>query len=115
MTSKPKLRLWADEHRAILRWLLRLPVLWRIAFRLITENLPHDESGTECLVCAAAKRFTRDTHVLTMNQFRQLYCKKCSLPHNEWKRKPKCRRNAVLAAPAPSTKSTLRVIPLNWD
>ena len=108
-----KHRHWAEQHRDLLRRALCWPLVWRLAHNFIIANLPHDDTLTGCLVCEAGARKKKVAHVLTMNQNRQLYCKKCGLPLFAWQKE--CANNGKAAPPAPVKRSPVTVIPLNWD
>ncbi len=106
---------WVSEHDRLLRRMLKLPLLWRLAYRLIIDNAKHDEDKGLCLVCAAADRRARDKHVATMGITRQLYCKKCGLLLNDWTKKPRCTGKPLLPYVEKKEMSPIRVIPMNWD
>lgn len=105
---------WVSNRRKLMRWLLGLPLLWRIAYRLVTKNLSHDENGTACLVCVALKRKERYKHVATMNAARQLFCKKCGLPLLQW-RGTACKGNGPKMPDEPIDDWPVKIIPINWD
>lgn len=115
MAGTYRVRQWAARHQDLLRWVLGLPLLWQLAYKLIMSNLPHDESGTSCLVCEARARKLKYSHEVVMNHARQLFCKKCGQPLGAWVSNPKCKGNGPKYKPEPTKRSPVTVFPLNWD
>ncbi len=107
-----RLKLWARE---LLRALLYWPLLWRVAHRLIIENLSHGESsGATCIVCEAMRRKTRYVHIMTYNEKREYFCKKCGLPCSTWEDNPQCKGNGPKPPAAVPSKPRARIVPIGW-
>ena len=114
-----RVRQWAYNHQCFLRWLLST-VLWRVAARFI-EHLDHVGSD-KCLRCAASERKTRDQHLPSLNDRRQIFCRKCGAlayvglglsSEQLWSTK-KCPGKRQPSNPVVE-KRTVTIIPMNWD
>jgi hypothetical protein len=105
---------WAREHDKLLRIALKLPLLWRVAYRIILKHAAHDDDKGLCLVCAAADRRNQNKHQATMSVARQLYCKKCGLSLSRWIKEPRCSGRMPRVSAAPQDTNQIRIVPLNW-
>ncbi len=114
-SKRMRLKLWADEHRELLRALLYWPLLWRVAHRLIIENLSHGESsGATCVVCEALRHKVRYVHIMTYNEKCEYFCKNCGLPCSAWEDNPKCKGNGPKPPAAVPSKPRARIVPIGW-
>ena len=107
-------RQWVLERRALLRRLLTVPMLWRLAVRLIKKHIEHDDSQ-HCLVCAAIARANRLLHVPMMNLDRRLCCNKCGLLIHQWMGQPKCTGKGPKQGLAEHRPPSVIVFPVNWE
>lgn len=92
--------------------MLRLPLLWRLAYRFIM-TLSHESDRTTCIVCEADKRAKAFKHELTMNAARQFYCAKCGQPRYAWQ--AVCKNNGKKVGTQPAKRSPVAVFPINWN
>ncbi len=106
---------WVSDNERLLRRMLKLPLLWRLAYRLVIKYARHDEDSGLCLVCAAADRRTKNKHVATMNIARQLQCKKCGLAFSAWPNRPRCSGKPLKPYVEQKVQGSIRILPLNWD
>ena len=109
-----RVRQWASNQQDFLRWLLDVPVLWRIAERIILKHIPH-EADLHCLYCTATAKRLRFTHEVTMGYDRQLYCKKCGLPMRQWLNNRRCKGKVKKVGAEPVKVSPVKIMPINWD
>lgn len=103
-------RQWASEHSDLLRRLLCVAFVWRVAFKIITENLDHENTAS-CLVCEALLRNIKHKHSPVIGTKRVVFCKKCGLPQRLWK--ARCSNTR----PKPGVEvitNPVRVVPINW-
>ncbi len=106
---------WVSDNERLLRRMLKLPLLWRLAYRLVIKYARHDEDRGACLLCAAQDRYNKHTHELTMNLTRQLQCKKCGLSFSAWPQRPRCSGKPLKLYVEQKVQGPIRILPLNWD
>ncbi len=107
------LKAWVYSHRPVLRRLLEVAVLWRIAVRLILKyETEHDDSPL-CLLCAAKLRALKYAHTPGLGFDRQVFCRKCGLPFTKWNSVPKCSNKRPPSPPAVKS-SKVNAVPINW-
>jgi len=101
------------RFESLLRRMLSWPIVWAWVAAYVLRNFEHSPFS-DCIVCEAHKRRQRSVHEQYTCVNSVVICRKCSLPFDAWKEKPRCSNKRPNVLPLPEKKAPYLIIPTDW-